>query len=420
MAYPIRDVVEVAQRLQKIRHPTRDVVPTARKVAGEAGPEMIWLNIGDPNAYDFDTPGYVKKALVRALENRMGGYADSSGYKPLREAVAESNRRKGFDSPAEKILVTSGTSEATNMLYGAMLNPGDGVLVPSPCYPQYENMAYYYDAVPKFYELREEEGFQPDFDSLRKLVEKNNGMGSDSNGKNKAKLLVAINPNNPTGAVMEEKSVKKMVEFAGEHGLVLLSDEIYDEMVYEKKAVAAASLSQDVPTVTLNGLSKNFLAPGWRVGWASFSNFDDDGLQNAVAQLCRLRLSAPLPAQYAAAEALNNTAEYEGEREKMVEKLRARRDLAFKRLNELPGVSCAKPEGAFYAFPQLHDAKAVWEDDKKFVYELLEQQRVVTVFGSGFAQKPGTKHFRIVFLPPESVMEEAFARMEKFLRGKGF
>ncbi len=388
---------------------------------------MIWLNIGDSNENDFDKPDYVKKALVKALENRMGGYADSSGYLPLRKAVAEGNKRKGFDTPAEKILVTSGTSEATNMLYGCLLNPGDAALVPSPCYPQYENMAYYYGAEPLFYELDEENNFQPDFDSLEKIVEKTNGEnGGSKKGKNKIKLLVAINPNNPTGAVMEEKTVRKLVEFAGEHGLLLVSDEIYDEMVFGKKPRAAASLSNDVPTVTLNGLSKNFLAPGWRVGWASFSNFEDDALINAVAQLCRLRLSASYPAQFAAAEALNNTGEYEIERKKMVEKLRARRDLAYQRLNELPGVSCAKPEGAFYAFPQLHDGggemgrKGVWEDDKKFVYELLEQQRVVTVFGSGFAQKPGTKHFRIVFLPQEKVLEEAFSRMEKFLKSKGF
>lgn len=401
-------MVLVAERLAKVSYPIRDVVAAAKKIDGTPGPKMLNLSIGDPDAYDFDTPAYIKKALYTAVEKGFNGYADSAGYFELRKAVCEHNARKGFEGTPEQVLVTCGTSEATNMLYGCLLNPGDEVLVPSPCYPQYENLAYYYATTPKFYPLVEEKEFEPDFEALEKMVTP------------RTKMVVAINPNNPTGTVTGRNATKKFVEFAAAHGLVMISDEIYDEMVFDEKTVSAAALSKQVPIVTLNGLSKNFLAPGWRVGWMSFSNFQEGSLQAAVTRLCRLRLSAPLPMQVAAVEALRNDKEYEVEKKKMLEKLRSRRDLAFKRLNELPGVSCVKPKGAFYAFPQLHDEKGVWQDDKQFVYELLEKERVLTVFGSGFGQKPGTKHFRIVFLPTESELNEAFERIERFLKSKGF
>lgn len=406
-------MVIIADRMAKVRYPIRDVVAAAKKLEAAPGPKMLNLSIGDPDAYDFDTPAYVKKALYAAVEKGFNGYADSSGYLDLRKAVCQDNSKKGIDCTAEQVIVTTGTSEATNMLYGAMLNPGDEVLVPAPCYPQYENLAYYYGAKPVFYPLDEQNEFHPHFEELEKLVTK------------KTKMIVSINPNNPTGAVMGGKETKKFVEFAAENDLVMVSDEIYDQMVFGEKIVSAASLSKEAPIITLNGISKNYLSPGWRVGWMSFSNFKDSALPAAVTQLCRLRLSAPLPMQVAAVEALQNEKEYAVEKKKMLEKLRKRRDLAHKRLNELPGVSCVLPKGAFYAFPQLHDEKAnggkgVWQDDKQFVYELLEKERVLTVFGSGFGESAGSKHFRIVFLPTESELNEAFDRIGKFLKAKGF
>jgi alanine-synthesizing transaminase len=200
---------------------------------------------------------------------------------------------------------------------------------------------------------------------------------------------------------------------AGEHNVLIISDEIYDEMLYGKTHHPTASLTRDVPVVTMNGLSKNFLAPGWRIGWISFSNFEDDDLKEGVLRLCRLRLCAPSPPQYASAAALR---EENPERNKELQKLRSRRDLTAKRLNEIDGISCVKPEGSFYAFPRIHDSKGVWRDDKQFVLELLREKGVLTVYGVGFAEKPGTKHFRIVFLPNEQILGEAFDKIEEFMK----
>lgn len=393
--------------MQRIAYAIRDVIARAQELEKQER-SVLKLNIGDPNAYDFDTPAYVKQALCEALEKRMGGYADSQGLARLREAVVKNNKKQGFASFADNVVITTGLSEATNMLYGCLLAKGDEVLVPSPCYPQYEMLAYYYGATPRFYELVEENGFQPDFDGLRKQVSE------------KTKALVLINPNNPTGSVLERKQLQEFVNFAGEHSLVVLSDEVYSEMVLDGRHVATASLAHDVPTVAMNGLSKNFLAPGWRVGWITFCNFADNDLRNAVVQLCRLRLSASHPAQYASAIALENEKAYAQAKKEMLGKLRRRRDLTAKRLNETHGISCIKPHGAFYAFPQVHDEKNFWRDDNEFVYQLLEEKNILTVFGSGFAEKPGTKHFRVVFLPPEQMLASAFDAIEEFMKNKGF
>ena len=399
--------METASRMDGITYAIRDVV-AASSALEKQGRTILKLNIGDPNAYDFDTPEYVKKALHEAIDHRLNGYADSQGFLRLRAAVVGQNKRRGFDSTPEQVVVTNGLSEAVNFTYASVLNPGDEVMAPSPTYPQYEALAKFYGAKNVYYELVEENEFQPDVDDLRRHVTA------------KTKAIVLINPNNPTGSLLPEKEVKKFLDFAGEHKLVVMADEIYSEMTYDEPAVAAASLSKDVPIIAMNGLSKNFLAPGWRMGWVTFCNFPDDDVKKTFIQLCRLRLSASYPVEYASAVALEDTAAYEPARKTMVETLRRRRDLAFKRLNEIPGMSCVKPGGAFYAFPQIHDEKGVFADDKQFTYDLLNENGVLTVFGSGFAEKPGTKHFRIVFLPPEETLEAAFGEMEKFMRKRGF
>ncbi len=399
--------MEAAKRLDGITYAIRDVVAASTELEKQ-GRTILKLNIGDPNAYDFDTPEYMKKALHEAIDGRHNGYADSQGLVRLRQAVVSQNKRRGFDSEAEDVVVSSGLSEAVNFAYASLLNPGDEVMAPSPTYPQYEALAKFYGAKNVYYELVEENGFQPDVEQLRKLV------------TTKTRAIVLINPNNPTGSLLPEKEVRKFIDFAAEHKLVVMADEIYSEMVFDEPAVAAASLSKDVPILAMNGLSKNFLAPGWRMGWVTFCNFPDDSVKKAFVQLCRLRLSASNPVEHASAVALENTAEYEPAKNGMLAKLKKRRDLAFKRLNGIPGISCVKPGGAFYAFPQIHDGKGVFESDKQFVYDLLNENGVLTVFGSGFAQKPGTKHFRIVFLPPEETLEQAFGEIEKFMRKRGF
>lgn len=399
--------MKLASRIEHVTYAIRDVAVAAEALERK-GRKILKLNIGDPDAYDFDTPEYIRKAMGEAVEKRLNGYGDSQGLARLREAVVKENRRNGIRCAPGDVVVSAGVSEAVQMLCGALLDPRDEVLVPSPGYPQYESLVNYHGAVPRFYELVEEKGFAPDLSQLE---------GTDMR---RAKALVIINPHNPTGGVLEKKQLAGLLEFAAEHKLVVFSDEIYSELVFDAKHTAAASLARDVPVVTLSGMSKNNLAPGWRVGWMTFTGFEDSGLKEAVLQLCRLRLCANMPAQYAAAVGLEHEKDNRAAYGETLRKLRRRRDLAFKRLNEMPGLSCVKPEGAFYAFPRIDDHRKAWKNDRQFADELLREESVLTVFGAGFAEKQGTKHFRIVFLPPEEVLEEAFARIERFMRKRRF
>jgi len=390
--------IKIAERVQKVQYAIRDVMNEAAKVEA-SGKQVFKLNIGDPNAYDFDTPNHVKKSVYNAVENRNNGYCDSQGVKELREAISADNKRKGIDCSAENVIITSGLSEATLMLFGAMLEKGDNVLLPSPVYPQYEALAKFFDGEPRFYACDEQKKWKPDVDDLRKKID------------SKTQAVLIINPNNPTGAVYDAKTLKEIIAAAGEHEIPVLSDEIYDRIIYDKPHASTASLTKDVPVITMNGLSKNYLAPGWRIGWITFNNFTNDSLKEAVMRLARARICAPTPFQHAAVNAL--TQENPEEKESLA-KLRERRNLTYERLNEIPGLSCCKPEGAFYAFPQI--TKGPWKTDKEFVLQLLREKNVLTVWGEGFHEPQNTKHFRIVFLPEENILEKAFNAIEEFMR----
>jgi len=390
--------LKIAERVQDIQYAIRDVMDEAQKVEA-SGKRVLKLNIGDPNAYDFDTPAHIKKALYNAVENRKSGYGDSQGVKELRDAITADNKRKGIACTPDDVVVTAGLSEATLMLFASLLEKGDNVLLPSPVYPQYDALAKFFDGEPRFYSCNEENEWEPDVDDLRKKID------------SKTQAVLIINPNNPTGAVYDTKTLKKIIAVAGEHEIPVLSDEIYDRMLYDKPHACTASLTKDFPIVTMNGLSKNYLAPGWRIGWITFNNFTDDSLKDAVMRLARARICAPNPFQHAAAHALTQA---NPEEKESLAKLRKRRDLTYKRLNEIPGLSCTKPEGAFYAFPQI--TKGPWKTDKEFVLQLLREKGVLTVWGEGFHEPQGTKHFRIVFLPEERVLEAAFDAIEEFMR----
>ncbi len=393
--------MRIARRLEGVTYAIRDVVLEAQKLE-KLGHKVLKLNIGDPNAYDLDTPEYIKDALDQAVRSGHNGYSDSQGFLPLREEVCHYNQSKGFQSTADNVVVTSGLSEGVNLLLGAIVEPGNNVVMPSPCYPMYDAFVSYYGGEKRLAAMDESNNWAPDIDDLRKKVDEN------------TRAIVVINPNNPTGALYPEKTLREVIDVAGEYGVPILADEIYDELVYEKPHKAIASLTKDVPVVAMNGLSKNFIAPGWRIGWITFCNFPDDTLRNAFLQLCRIRLSSSFPAQVASAEALRNTKAYSDAKADFIPKLRKRRDITYKRLNEIPGLSCVKPEGAFYAFPRINEGP--WPTDKEFVLQLLREKHVLTVYGIGFSQPPNTKHFRTVFLPNEEILEESFNRIEAFMK----
>jgi len=394
-------MISPSKRAESISYAIREVVVYARKLE-KRGMDIIKLNIGDPIAYDFETPKHIREALYRAAEEGYNGYAPSEGYPELREEIARrEKRRNGMEYDVDDICITTGVTEALQIFLAASLNEGDELLVPGPTYPQYNLITSFHGARAVPYATIEEEGWQPDIDDLRKKM----------NGNTKG--LVIINPNNPTGALYPPKIIKEMVDLAAEHDVVVISDEIYDDIVFEGKQYSTASLAKDAPIITFNGFSKVYLVPGWRMGYAIFNNPDGklDGIKDAFFRIARSRLCASSVGQIAMIAALKGSQKHIQE---MVRKLKERRDYAYKRLSDMEGISTSKPDGAFYIFPKIE--KNVWRNDKEFVLDVLNETGVLLVHGSGFCPIYGKGHFRAVILPPIETMEEAFNRMDAFMK----
>ncbi len=291
------------------------------------------------------------------------------------------------------------------MILAALVEKGDEILFPGPTYPPYISYTKFFEGTPVSYETIEDEGWVPNIDDLRSKISP------------KTRAIVITNPNNPTGSVYSAKYIKEMLDIAGEHNLPVLSDEIYDQLTYEKPFVSTAHLSKDVPVVGLNGFSKVYQMTGWRLGYMYFKGEGKqlDDLKMGVEKQCRIRLCANTPVQIAGAAALNGPQDFV---KGIVDRLRERRDYAWKRLNEIEGISATKPEGAFYIFPKIHDVGTRWKNDMEFVVDLLKQTGVLIVNGSGFDPDYGKDHARIVFLPPIEELEEAFNCLEQFMKKK--
>jgi alanine-synthesizing transaminase len=295
---------------------------------------------------------------------------------------------------AEDCLVTTGVTEGIDLAISALINPGENIMLPSPGYPVYISIANKIGIGAVEYNSVEENGWQPDLDDIKKKVNP------------KTRAIVVINPNNPTGALYDRKTLEEIIEIANEHNLVIFADEIYDRLVFDGKHIPIGSIAGDVPVLTFNGLSKNYLCPGWRIGWMIFS-LGMEKYKQAVFQLARARLSSPTPFQYAIATALENNSHLA----EVNRKLKERGDYTYKRLNEIQGISCVKPKGAFYAFPKIETGI----EDKKFVMGLLYKKHVLTVYGTGFGyDKPD--HFRIVFLPDMEILKKAYDGIEEYIR----
>ncbi|MEM2935255.1 MAG: aminotransferase class I/II-fold pyridoxal phosphate-dependent enzyme [Candidatus Thermoplasmatota archaeon] len=394
-------MISVSDRVKNISYAIREVVVYARQLE-KKGIKVLKMNIGDPIAYDFDTPQHIKEALYKAALNKNNGYAPSEGYEELREEIAKrEKRRNGMNYSIEDICITTGVTEGLQIFLSACLNEGDELLVPGPTYPPYNLITSFNGAKPVPYATIEENDWQPDVDDIRKKISK------------RTKGIVIINPNNPTGALYSEKTLKEIVDIAGEHNILVVSDEIYDDIVFDAPHIATARLAKDVPILTLNGFSKVYLVPGWRVGYAIFHNPNGelDELKDAYLRIARARLCANSVCQLAMIEALRGSQEHIKE---MVEKLRKRRDFAYKRINEIEGLSTRKPQGAFYIFPKI--GKNTWKSDKEFVLDVLNEIHILFVHGSGFCEQYGKGHFRAVILPPIEMMEEVFNRLEAFMK----
>ena len=397
--------IKVTSRATNIEYAIRDVIPYAEQLVKE-GRKIYYLNIGDPAAFDFTVPQHVKEALCKAVEENDNQYSPSEGLPELRQAVAKKEKRvNNVNITPNDVLITEGISEGIEMILAALVEKGDEILFPGPTYPPYISYTKFFDGTPVAYETVEAEGWQPNVDDLRKKI------------SNKTRALVITNPNNPTGALYGKKMVKEMLDVAAENDLLVLSDEIYDQITYGQEFYSTANLAKDVPVVGFNGFSKAYQMTGWRLGYMYFKgqNGELDELRTAVEKQCRIRLCANTPVQKAGAAALNGPQDHIKD---VVEKLRQRRDYAWKRLNEIEGISCTKPEGAFYIFPKIHGVGTRWKTDMQFVIELLRETGVLIVNGSGFDPVYGAGHARAVFLPPITMLEQAFNEIERFMKKK--
>ena len=368
-----------------------------------SGKKLIRLNIGDPVRYGFKTPSHIRDALTRAVENGLNYYSASEGLKELREAVAEKeNQVNGAQIEPDHVVITSGISEAILFVMGAILDAGDEVLVPGPCYPPYMTYAKFFAGKAVTYRTVEERGWAVDLEDLASKI------------NSRTRLIVMINPNNPCGSVYSKEEIGKILELAAAHDLPVAADEIYDRIIYEGTFRSVASMAKDIPLIGLNGFSKAYLMTGWRLGYV-FVQDPEDRLRDvwdAVQKMSRVRLCAATPIQIAGVEALRGPQVHIQE---MVSELRKRRDFSLKRINEIPGLHAAKPTGAFYLFPRIQ-LSSEWTNDEEYVTHLLKETGVIVVNGSGFDPHYGKDHFRTVFLPPEGMLSEAFTAIEEFMK----
>lgn len=346
-----------------------------------AGKDVIRLNVGDPAKYDFKVPLHVVNAAREALKSK-NFYAPSAGIDEAREAVSGY-----YKVPVKRVFMTIGVSEGIDTAMNALLDRGDSVFLPKPCYPLYTALCQKMEARAVFYDHDAENNWAPVLPQV------------------KAKAIVVISPNNPTGAVYSKKMLKEMVDVAAKGKMTIIADEIYDGLVFEGSHTSLAKVVKDeVPLISLNGMSKNFFAPGWRIGWMVLKNCESSIFLKAMRNLLEADLCAPTPMQFAVKSAL------EGSRKHVrvaVKKLRQRRDVVWKRLNGM-GLECNKPMGAFYAFSQIPT-----QDDESFVHDLCRKTGVLCVHGSGFGKRG---FMRVVFLPKEEVLHEAMDRIERFLK----
>lgn len=390
--------MKASDRTQGVEYAIRDIISYASNYE-KSGKEIIYLNIGDPVKYDFKTPEHIKLALIEAVKNDQNYYAKSEGLPELCKAIVEKESQKGLSIIEEDVLVTNGVSEGLEMTLASIVDPNTEVLMPGPYYPPYASYVKFYGGKPVEFKLHE--NGKPDLEDLLSKI------------NSKSRAICIISPNNPTGEVFDRKSLQQIIDLAAEHGLYVICDEIYDKIVFDDQFVGIGKVAKDAPVILLNGFSKAYLMSGWRCGYICMNSASKklDVLRKNIPKLARVRISTNLPVQIAAVEALRGP---QGHIVDMVQKLRRRRDYTVKRLNAIKGISCRMPRGAFYVFPKI-DLEHRWKDDQHFVIDLLTNTGVLTVHGSGFGTAFGASHFRIVYLPKEETLEQAFDNLEYFL-----
>ncbi|HET8720319.1 MAG TPA: aminotransferase class I/II-fold pyridoxal phosphate-dependent enzyme [Candidatus Nitrosotenuis sp.] len=389
--------MKVSKKVAGVEYAIRDIVIAARDVEKQ-GKQITYLNIGDPVQFGFQPPDNVKEALIKAIRNGYNYYGSSEGLPELRAAIAQKEKAKGLLVDSDDILITNGVSEGLDMVMSSIVEEGDEVLLPGPYYPPYASYVRLHGGIPIEFAV-DLKNSTPDIDDIKSKITQ------------KTVAICLISPNNPTGAVFSEKSLKQLVDIANEHDLYIICDEIYDQIVFDEKFTGIGKVAHDSPVILLNGFSKVHLMSGWRIGYIGFNNSPKlEQLRQNLPKLGRVRISTNLPIQYAALESLRGSQTYVSE---FVSEMKKRRDFVVKRLNSISGLSCYNPKGAFYAFPKIENNR--YKSDEEFVMNLLKKTGVLTVHGSGFGTKYGSGHFRIVFLPDLNTLSFALDEIEKFV-----
>ena len=391
-------------KLANVCYDIRGPVMARSKQMEEEGQRIIKLNIGNLAPFGFDAPEEVQQDVILNLPN-SSGYSDSKGLFAARKAIMHYTQLKKIAGVTiDDIYIGNGASELIVMCMQGLLNPGDEVLVPAPDYPLWTAAVTLAGGTPRHYTCDEANEWNPDLKDMRSKITPN------------TRAIVVINPNNPTGAVYSDEILKEIIQLAREHQLIIFADEIYDKVLYDGIThTSIASLADDVLFVTLNGLSKNYRACGYRSGWMVVSGAKKTAQDylDGLNILASMRLCSNVPGQYAIQTALGG---YQSINDLVAPggRLYKQRELAYNLLTAIPGVTCVKPKAALYLFPKLDPTMYPIEDDQKFILELLEQEKVLIVQGSGF-NWPHTDHFRVVFLPNSDDLTEAIGRIARFL-----
>ncbi|MDH5445976.1 MAG: pyridoxal phosphate-dependent aminotransferase [Gammaproteobacteria bacterium] len=396
--------VTKSHKLDNVCYDIRGQVLREARRMEEDGEKILKLNLGNPSPFGFDAPEEIVKDMIHYVPQSQG-YSDSRGIFSGRKAVMQYCQQKGIKNvEIDDIYLGNGVSELIVMSMQALLDNGQEILIPAPDYPLWTAAVSLGGGKPVHYLCDEENDWEPDLADMESKITKN------------TRAIVVINPNNPTGAVYSQRTLESIIELARKHDLIIFADEIYDKIVYDEvEHVAAASLADDVLFVSFNGLSKSYRVAGFRAGWMVISgakHMATDYLEG-IELLASMRLCSNVPGQHAIQTALGG---YQSINDLIAPsgRLYKQRDLAYKLVSEIPGVSCVKPKGAMYIFAKLDPEVHPIKDDERFVLDLLIQEKILLVQGSAF-NWPGTDHFRIVFLPREDELEEAISRIARFL-----
>ncbi|MDX1676815.1 pyridoxal phosphate-dependent aminotransferase [Arsukibacterium sp.] len=398
--------IERSTKLDGVCYDIRGPVAQEARRMEEEGHLILKLNIGNPAPFGFEAPDEILKHVIHNLPTAQG-YSDSQGIYPARVAVAQYYQQRGIrGADADDVYIGNGVSELILMSLQALLNNDDEVLIPSPDYPLWTAAVNLAGGKAVHYRCDEQQDWFPDLADIKKKI------------SNRTKAIVLINPNNPTGAVYDQPFLLALLEIAREHRLVVLSDEIYDKVLFDgTEHISTAALADDLVMLTFGGLSKNYRIAGFRVGWLFIS-----GAKNLARHyieglnvLASMRLCANVPCQHAVQTALGG---YQSINELVVPggRLYEQMVLAHRLVTEIDGLSCVRPKGAMYLFPKIDRKKIPIKDDQLFVLDFLRQHKVLLVHGRAF-NWPEPDHFRIVFLPHKEQLAAALGKLGRFLPG---